>query len=93
MDGETPISPWCGEHTPVGGWDTLVDKIAPKTQHLPFVRLPVKESRGPRLPGEELPTTPKPGKKEGDAGGDGPTETPPLCSHSLIPEAAKASGT
>lgn len=65
-----------------------MDLLSPKTPHLPFVGYPEKELRGVKPPGEELPNVPKPRQKEGEAIGDGPTETLPLCSHCLIPNSS-----
>lgn len=69
-----------------------MDQSAPKTLCLPSVWYPEKEPRGPKLSGEELPNTPKPSQKEGEAGSTSPLEKPPLHSHHPIPKASKASG-
>lgn len=89
--GNPDIALQCGEQTPVGSWDTLVDQLAPKTPHVPFMWHPEKEPCGSRLP-RELPAAPKPSQKEGEAGSHGPPETPWLHSRYLIPEASKALG-
>lgn len=48
--GKPRHPPQCGEQTPAGSWDTLMDQSTPKTPCLPLVWHPEKEPRGPQAP-------------------------------------------